>query len=155
MFLPDVNVECLPQIREKLARGERVKILPGGISMLPTFRPQQDVVILSPLPDMLKKYDVPFYQRANGKLVLHRIVEVGDTYTCVGDNQFQTEPGVTRLQMIGVVSGFVRNGREHSVEEPIYKLYCRIWHHTRKLRHMIKWPKYYLRRLLKWLKFIY
>lgn len=107
---------------------------------------------MSPLPETLKKYDIPFYQRPGGKPVLHRIVEVGQTYTCVGDNQFQTEPGVTREQMIGVVTGFIRNGRVHSVDEPAYRLYCRLWHHTRNIRHFFKWPKYYLRRALGWLK---
>lgn len=151
--MPDTQAAAvLPRIRERLARGETVHIRPGGTSMLPVFRPEQDIIILSPLPQTLKKYDVPFYQRPGGKPVLHRIVEVGQTYTCVGDNQFQTEPGVTRAQMLGVVTGFIRDGREHSVEEPVYKLYCRFWHHTRKLRHIIKWPKYYLRRLLTWLK---
>lgn len=150
--MSDAQAATLRQIKARLAQGEQVRILPGGISMLPTFRPERDVIILAPLPAQLKKYDIPFYRRPGGKPVLHRIVEVGETYTCIGDNQFQTEPGITREQMLGIVTGFVRNGKEHSVEEPLYQLYCRFWHHTRKLRHVIKWPKYYLGRLLRWLK---
>ena len=139
--------ELLPHMQEKLASGESVRIIPGGNSMLPMLHPGRDTVILSPLPERLKKYDLPLYRRSDGKFVLHRIVEVGDTYTCVGDNQFQTEPGIRPEQMIALVTGFIRNGKERSVRDPGYRLYCRIWHYSRKLRHVIKWPKYYLRRL--------
>lgn len=145
--------EFLPRMQELLSQGKSVKILPGGISMLPTFRPEQDIVILSPVPARLKKYDVPFYRRKSGQLVLHRIVAVkGNTYTMLGDSQLSKEPGVTRDQMIGVVSGFIRDGKEHSVKEPGYWLYCRFWHHTRRLRHMITCPEYYVRRIRKCLK---
>ena len=142
----------LPKIRELLAQGDNVRIAPGGISMLPTLRPNQDIVILSPISGRLKKYDVAFYQRENGQCVLHRVIEVSETYTFIGDHQFRKEPGITDEQLIARMSGFVRNGKEHSVEEPMYRLYCKLWHHTRKLRHVIKWPKYYLRRVLMWLK---
>ena len=154
MFSLEEQAGIARSIREKLERGEQVRILPGGVSMLPTFRPERDIIILSPLPQTLKKYDVVFYQRSNGKPVLHRIVAVGETYTCLGDNQFQTERGVKREQMIGLVTGFIRGGREHSVEELGYRSYCRLWHHTKRLRHIIKYPKYYLRRLLQCLRFI-
>lgn len=147
-----VEYKNLPQIRELLALGHDVPIRPGGTSMLPTLRPDRDIVILSPISGRLKKYDVAFYQRENGQYVLHRVIEVGETYTCIGDNQFQEEPGITDGQLIARMSGFIRNGKKHSVEEPMYRLYCKLWHHTRKLRHMIKWPKYYLRRFLLWLK---
>ena len=139
--------ELLPHIQEELASGKNVRIIPGGNSMLPMLHPGRDTVILSPLPERLKKYDLPLYRRSDGKFVLHRIVEVGDTYTCVGDNQFQTEHGIRPEQMIALVTGFIRNGKERSVRDPGYRLYCRIWHYSRKLRHVIKWPKFYLRRL--------
>lgn len=154
MFSLEEQAGIARDIRRKLEQDGQVRIRPGGNSMLPTFRPNEDIIILSPLPQTLKKYDVIFYQRSDGKPVLHRVIAVGETFTCVGDDQFQTEPGVKRDQMIGLVTGFVRNGRERSVEGNAYKLYCRFWHHTRKLRHIIKWPKYHLRRLLQWLRFI-
>lgn len=148
----EAGAEYLPRMRELLAQGRDVRIAPGGISMLPTLRPNKDIVILSPLPEKLKKYDVPFYRRDNGQCVLHRIIEVGETYTCIGDGQFHKETGITDEQMIALMSGFIRDGKQHSVSEPGYRLYCRLWHHTRTLRHVIKWPKYYIRRMLSWLK---
>ena len=52
--MPDQQVrETVLRIREKLAKGQSVTFKPGGTSMLPTFRPNRDTVILSPLPETL------------------------------------------------------------------------------------------------------
>ena len=127
--------ELVPIFREQLAAGQSVRFSPKGVSMLPMLREGKDSVVLSPLPDKLKKYDLPLYQRPNGKYILHRIVKVGQTYTCVGDHQFQLEHGVEDRQMIGVVTAFYRGKRMISVDNPVYRLYCLIWHGTRPVRH--------------------
>ena len=127
--------ELLPLIREQLSRGECVRISPKGTSMLPMLREGTDAVVLSPVPQRLKKYDLPLYQRENGQFVLHRIVKVKDTYTCIGDNQFVYEHGVRPDQVIAVVTGFRRKGRDHTVTEPGYRFYCSLWHYSRPLRH--------------------
>jgi len=102
--------------------------------MLPMLRPDRDVVTLSPLPQRLKKYDLPLYCRTDGQFVLHRVVKVGDTYTCIGDHQFQKETGLRHEQMIGLVTEFVREGKTVKVTHWRYRLYCRVWHHSRFLR---------------------
>ena len=126
--------EWMPLIKESLKNGKTVRFAPRGISMLPMLRQGMDTVVLSPLPEKLKKYDLPLYQREDGKYVLHRIVKVSDTYTCIGDNQFELEPGVRYDQMIAVVTKFTRGEKEHCVTEPMYQLYCRVWHYSRPLR---------------------
>lgn len=128
--------ELLPLIRDQLSRGECVRISPKGTSMLPMLRQGMDTVVLAPVPEHLKKYDIPFYRRDNGQFVLHRIVEAGDTCTCIGDNQFQLETGVRRDQIIAIVSAFTRSGREISVTDPSYQCYCRLWHYSRPLRRV-------------------
>ena len=127
--------ELMPIIKEKLSLGQSVSIFPNGTSMLPMLRQGIDSVILSPLPQKLKKYDLPLYRRDNGQFVLHRIVKAGDDYTCMGDNQFAKEKGIRYDQMIAVVTGFTRGEKKHSVEEFPYRLYCRLWYHSRHLRH--------------------
>ena len=141
--------ELMPLIREILQKGSSVRFFPRGISMLPMLRQDIDSVVLSPLPDRLQKYDLPLYRRENGKYILHRIVGAGDTYVCIGDNQFVCEHGVRREQMIGLVTGFYRGETYHSVDEPAYKLYCRFWHHSRPLRHFWRRGVGYLRRRFK------
>jgi hypothetical protein len=130
--------DLMPLIREQLAEGKSVRFSPRGISMLPMLRQGIDSVVLSPLPDRLKKYDLPLYQRPGGQFVLHRIVEVGDTYTCLGDNQFDKEPGRTQEQMIALFTAFYRGGKRHSVTEPGYWLYCRVWYHSRHIRRFCR-----------------
>lgn len=142
----------MPLFRERLAAGQKVKFSPRGISMLPMLRQGIDTVTLSSLPDKLQKYDLPLYQRSDGKYILHRIVEAGDTYTCIGDNQFVYEYGVTHDQMIAVVSSFTRGEKEYSVTDPRYRLYCRFWHHSRKLRHFCCRTLGWLRRHMKKLR---
>lgn len=140
--------DLFPLIREQLSTGQSVKFTPRGNSMLPMLRHGVDSVVLAPLPEKLKKYDLPLYQRENGQYVLHRVVAVGDTYTCMGDNQFIPEPGLTHGQMIGVVTAFTRNGREYSVQHKGYQLYCRLWYHSRHWRRRWRRGIAFLRRCL-------
>lgn len=142
--------DLMPLFREQLDAGKTVKFSPRGISMLPMLRQGIDSVVLSPVPEKLKKYDLPLYQRDDGKYILHRIVEAGQTYTCIGDNQFDYETGVRHDQVIAVVTSFTRGQRLHSVNELPYRLYCRIWHYSRPVRHFwrrgISWLKRHIRK---------
>ena len=113
--------------------------------MLPMLRQGIDSVVLSPVPEQLKKYDLPLYKRDNGKFVLHRIIAAGETYTCMGDNQFQPEAGLRQDQMIAVVTSFTRGDREISCRAWHYRLYCRFWHYSRPVRH-------FWRRGIGWLR---
>lgn len=141
--------ELMPLIREQLAAGKRVKFSPRGVSMLPMLRQGKDSVILSPLPERLKKYDLPLYQRDNGQYVLHRVIKAGDTYTCMGDNQFVPEHGLRHEQMIGLVTAFCREKKEIPVTALSYRIYCRVWHYSRPVRHLWRRGLGWLRRHIK------
>ena len=117
--------------------------------MLPMLRQGKDTVRLSPITRPLKKYDLPLYQRENGQYVLHRIVKVGETYTCVGDNQFELETGLKPEQMIAVVTAFSRGEKKHQVTESSHWLYCRFWHYSRFIRQRWRNLMWHLRRLIK------
>ena len=138
--------ELLPLIQEGLATGRKVRFSPKGTSMLPMLRQGIDDVVLSPVPEKLKKYDLPLYRRSSGQFVLHRIVKVGETYTCVGDNQFELEPGLRHEQMIGLVTAFTRGAKRISVTDLRYQVYCRIWHYSRPMRHIWRRGMGWLRR---------
>lgn len=138
--------DLLPLMQESLADGRSVKFSPRGVSMLPMLRQGVDSVVLSPAPDKLRKYDIPFYRRDDGKFILHRVVEVGETYTCIGDNQFEVETGVRPDQVLAVVTAFTRGEKEHNISEWSYQLYCRVWHYSRPVRFFCKRAKGWLRR---------
>lgn len=135
-------------MQEHLAAGEAVQFTINGTSMRPMLYWGRDQVILGPVPEKLKKYDLPLYRRDNGQFVLHRIVEVGETITCVGDNQIALETGLRKDQMLAVAVGFIRNGKKYSVNHRAYRLYCRFWHYTRPIRRIYHWFKYGIKRRL-------
>ncbi len=140
--------QLMPLVLECLATGRSVRFSPRGTSMLPMLRQGVDSVVISPLPARLKPLDLPLYQRDNGQFVLHRIVQVGNTYTCIGDNQFETEPGVRPDQMIALVTAFYRGKKKYSVNAWTYRAYCFFWHYSRPVRHFWRRGTGWLRRHL-------
>lgn len=139
----------MPLIRQELSEGRSVRFAPRGISMLPMLRQGLDTVTISPVSGRLKKHDLPLYQRDDGKYILHRIIRVGETYTCMGDNQTVKETGVRHDQMIGLVTAFTRGEKTISVENWRYRLYCRVWAFTRFPRYCWRKGISLLRRLAK------
>ena len=142
--------ELMELVRDRLAAGQVIRYLPfRGISMLPMLRQGKDSVELSPLPEKLRKYDIPVYQYPSGKYVMHRVVAVHeDHYICLGDNLMQLET-IYPEQMIGVVSAFRRGEKRISVDDPCYLLYCRFWCMIFPVRKGWRKVKRVLRRLLK------
>lgn len=139
----------MPVVHERLNAGQSVRFSPRGTSMLPMLRQEIDSVVISPLPEELKKYDLPLYLRDDGRYVLHRVIRVGETYTCMGDNQFVEETGIRHDQMIALVTGFYRGEKYHSVNEPGYRFYCLFWHCSRPVRHFWHRGIGWLRRKLR------
>ena len=138
--------DLMPLIRQTLAEGRSIAIGPKGTSMLPLIRQGIDFVELSPITEKLKKYDLPLYQRSNGQYVLHRIVKADDTYTCIGDNQFELEKGVRHDQMIAVVTAVQRGERSVPVTAFSYRIYCRLWHWSRPIRQLWRRGKSFIKR---------
>lgn len=144
------EAELMPLLAERLAAGQHVRYLPfRGVSMLPMLRQGKDAVELAPLPGKLKKYDLPVYRYPSGKYVMHRVVAVRDGYyLCRGDNTWELEK-ISPEQLIGVVSAFKRGDRRIGVDDPGYRLYCRIWVAIFPLRRFLRGVKVRLRRYWK------
>ncbi|MBR5020109.1 MAG: S24/S26 family peptidase [Oscillospiraceae bacterium] len=142
--------ELLPLIRDRLEAGQSVRYLPfRGVSMLPMLRQGKDSVELSPLPERLKKYDLPVYQYPSGKIVMHRVVAVReDHYICLGDNTYEYETIYPR-QLIALVSAFKRGDRRISVDARSYRIYARLWVASYPLRKFLKKAKHRLKGILK------
>lgn len=139
--------EVIPVILSALEGGNSVTFSPKGSSMLPMLKEGRDSVTLERVGENLKKYDIPLYRRGDGQYVLHRIVKAGESYTCIGDNQFCFERGVERSQIIAVVTEFTRKGRKYKVCAPSYRFYCRFWHYTRPFRRAVSALKCRMKRL--------
>lgn len=140
-----------PLIREKLDQGGTFSLTVTGQSMYPFFLSGRDQVTLSPICGKLKKNDMPFYRRTNGKFVLHRIVKVekDGTYTCCGDHQWWLEKGLKHEQMIGVVTSFVRKGKRMTNKNVLYRIYSTVWTWILPCRRYIFGVQTRVRRLFK------
>lgn len=142
--------ELLPLLRERLAAGQTIRYLPfKGVSMLPMLRQGKDAVEIAPLPEKLKKYDLPVYQYPSGKVVMHRVVDVReDCYVCLGDNTYRYEY-IRPEWMIAVVTAFKRGEKIISVNDPAYRFYSRLWVWSYPVRKFLKRAKNWLRRHLR------
>jgi hypothetical protein len=146
-----IKDELIPLIRERLDAGFKVRYLPFcGVSMLPLLRQGIDAVEIGPLPEKLKKYDLPVYRRASdGKYIMHRVVGVKeDHYVCLGDNTYIYEH-ILPEQMLGVVTTIKRGDKLIPVTSQLYRLYSRVWYAIYPLRKAWRSLKQWLRRLLK------
>lgn len=130
--------DMMPVFLEQFRAGRSVCFSPRGTSMLPMLRQGIDSVELSPLPEKLKKYDLPLYRYPDGKYLLHRIVGMeGKHYRCLGDNTYTVET-VAPEYMISVVTAFKRGNRRISADAWHYRLYCRVWVGLYPLRRFVK-----------------
>ena len=142
----NVPIELLyPLFAEMLKKGS-VTFTVSGIIMQPMLYNRRDTVTMVTPPPQLKKGDLPFYKMDDGRFIMHRVIKVhkDGTYECRGDNRCESEDNIHQEQIIGIVTEFTRNGKKHSVKEPLYRLYVLLW----PILHYFK--KYYKNlRLLK------
>ena len=122
-----------------------------GVSMMPLLRQGKDLFTVTKRNgERCKKGDVVLYKRPPNKYVLHRIVEVRDNdYVILGDNCINKEYGIKDSDIIGVMTGYVRNGKEHSIYDKSYRLYSFMTMHTINLRISLKKIKLKIKKLVK------
>lgn len=124
---------------EELERKGTITYTCRGVSMLPLLRQQRDLFTISKRQGRCKKYDVALYKRADGAYVLHRIVKVlPDRYVILGDNCLNKEYGITDSDILGVMTSFVRDGREYSIEGRGYRIYSKVWYALYPVRYFAK-----------------
>jgi Peptidase S24-like. len=104
-----------------------------GVSMQPMLQQNRDLVIIQAPVCRLKKYDVALYKR-DDQYILHRVVKVmPDHYLIRGDNTYSLEY-VPDSDVIGILMGFQRKGKQYSVIDTSYLLYVHIWQAIYPLR---------------------
>lgn len=123
------NVDSQADLEQLLRDGNIIRIKPQGFSMYPLFIPGRDEAFIQQVPvASLKRNDVALYRRDQGILVLHRIVCVtSEGYYMTGDNQYEIEGPLRPDQFKGKLIAFVRNGKEISVRNPLYRFLSSLW----------------------------
>lgn len=129
MQISSIPMESLAEVLAlQMESGGLARLVVTGDSMYPTFRNRKDVVYLSADTVTLKKKDLILYKRESGQYVLHRIVSKpkNGNFICCGDNQWEKEP-VTARQVIAVVTGFHRKGKEQTTKTLSYCAWVNLW----------------------------
>ncbi len=123
-----------------------------GASMRPLLRHHKDMVIIQPITDEVKKYDVLLYRKPNGAYTLHRVIGLRpNEYLIRGDNTYFLER-VPRDKVIGIMTEINRGGKTVRVGDTSYKIYSRIWNFI----YPIRWLFYQIRRgLIRVYRFIF
>ena len=99
---------CWALIELAIANGGQFRLFHRGKSMMPLLREGVDSVILA-APLDVKKNDIVMYKRADGQLVLHRIVKLnGESCVMCGDNHSELEYGITLKDVLAKVIGIYR-----------------------------------------------
>lgn len=118
----------LSSFKEQLELHGKIIYTNVGTSMMPLLRAGRDVMIIERPTGRLKKYDVALYIRADGMHVLHRVLKVRDNdYVICGDHCTVKEYGITDDNIIGVLTGIIRDGKTVTMDSFGYKLYYHLW----------------------------
>ncbi len=112
-----------------------------GESMRPMLRGGCDMVIIAPLSQEIKKYDVILFKDESNRYVLHRVVKCKNGfYVTRGDNTYFTEK-VNPDNVIGILTQYNKNGKSYDVNSFASKLYAKrrvFFYPVRKLYFGIK-----------------
>ena len=103
--------ELIPQLLELLDETDTVPLLISGNSMSPFLIHGRDTVYLSKITEPPQRGDMILYRRDNGRFVLHRVYEAGETFTMVGDAQTLLEKGIRPDQLLARVTAVSRKGK--------------------------------------------
>lgn len=141
--------ELTPLMAECMEAGSEVVLIVTGNSMRPFLASCRDQVVLKKCDAAtLQVGDVPLYRRADGQLVLHRIVDIGaSTYTMCGDAQTEKEYGVPNNCILAIAVGFYRKGKYVACTDFWYKMYVRVWMVLRPLRPVLLKSMYLYKRI--------
>lgn len=93
-----------------------------GQSMQPMLYEERDIVIIEKPKARYKKFDVVLFNTSN-KYLLHRVIkDKGSYFITRGDNNEFVEK-VPEDAILGVLTGFTRDGKEYKVTDPEYVAY--------------------------------
>ena len=134
MIQPDMQEFSL-FICEILKNGGSTRITVTGSSMWPMLKDGKDSVLIKPANRMVKKWELPLYQRDDGSLVLHRVIKKKKgAYAMCGDNQVIVEWPVRADQIIGIADEFTHKGKTTKCSNILYRTYAALWSILRPYR---------------------
>jgi len=133
------KTESYNDIEDMLARRGWYETTIRGVSMYPMLRNKKDQVLVKPIAERLKPYDVAVYHTRE-KYIVHRVLKACDGYYIIrGDNCVNLE-FVPDNMVIGYVAGFWRKGKYYDVTNPRYIRYAHLWVTINPLVKLVHFP---------------
>lgn len=132
--------ELLPDMIEKVSKGEGFWLTVTGGSMFPTLHNERDSVYIEPLKRKLMIGDIPLVMDGAEHCILHRVVRIdGDMIFLRGDALFRVEGPISKDSILGIATLYRRDEkvREISGRIPLRVLvnrgryFCRV--HIRRI----------------------
>ena len=125
-------------LRELTEAGNEVTVKVFGSSMVPFLGDGRDEVLIKKPDRTLKAGDVVFYQRDNGRFILHRIWKVKpEGYYIVGDSQDIIEGPVRADQIFAVVIKAKRKGQWVGPGDFRWEFFEHVWLHMVPVRRAL------------------
>ena len=120
--------EFLIIMNEKFNKNEPVNLTVTGGSMVPFLVHKRDTVILTPVDENVKKGDILFYRRKNGKCVLHRVKNITDDgIYFIGDSQDKIEGPLDINCILAKCDSVIRKNRIINQNSIIWKFFRIVW----------------------------
>lgn len=130
--------EYVSALRQLVEEGHQVGMTVVGTSMEPFLMNQRDEIFFQKPDRELRPGDMVFYQRRDGKYVMHRICKKRNgEYFMAGDHQKLLEGPIAEDQIFAVISEVRRNGALINEKTFIWKFYEVIWRHLRLVRNVM------------------
>lgn len=120
--------QYLSVLRELAGQGKEVSLLIAGNSMAPFLISNRDTVFFRTPDRPLRVGDMVFYQRTDGRFIMHRIRRIRSEgiYT-VGDAQSLIEGPLKREQIFGLVTRARRKGKLIGPGNFWWEFFGRVW----------------------------
>ena len=135
--------EYVSTLRELVREGKTVNMLVSGQSMSPFVCHYRDYVYFKAPWRPLRRGDIVFFQRDDGRFILHRILRVRrgtdgqPLYDIVGDNQTEIERGVRADQIFALVCEVKRKGKRIKPGDFWWWFFERVWLRVIPLRRFL------------------
>ena len=102
--------ELLPDMIEKISRGEGFWLTVTGGSMFPTLHDESDSVYIEPLNGKIRVGDIPLVMDGCQHCILHRVIRIdGDMFYLRGDALFRVEGPIPHTSILGIATLYRRN----------------------------------------------
>lgn len=132
------SAEWIPVLLQGLEKGKKIEIIPDGYSMYPFLVSKRDKVILTKLPDKVRRGDICLFRRPDGIHVVHTVHHLDESgYYFVGDSQREIEGPVPAESVLARADAIVRREKTISCDCWSYRCIHGIWLNIRPMRYTI------------------